>query len=271
MTDNDALVSASAIPVSVDSRLRITLWTSLAGNASAIINVKQLDEAGQLISTPQEIQFSSAGSPNRTLINLTTGLLVSVSVFVTTSQVPLGTVFALIELQQGSLASVDQLLPLTSGYLTTNSVLNYPLNEPRAQADIPIDTQTITITPPANGTDLFHIFDTNAKTQLLGANISLITSAAVANRLFIFRLKDTNGELYLLTSRTVQPANVSFTYNLWPGPNLPADTAERIYISIPDTISIKSLEIDTIITNLQAADAWNSVTLIFAQQQSVGT
>jgi hypothetical protein len=263
--ENQSLITAHAIPITKDDRLYISFAVGGPGNYS--ITIRTLIELPNGLIVPGFEQHIASGGGQTTSkqIPLTLGKLLEVNVWTPDLNVARGQIFAEIILQRGLIFTIANTYQLTCGYIETSHAINYPLTPPESDSSGRGGSIILTPTNPAPGAELNAAFNGYTRAQITAMTFTLTTSAAVAVRT-VNLLVSLSGITYLnVIARTTQIASLVRSYQVWTGPNLPADFGNIIYLPLPSDIDATGLAITTTTTNIQAADQFSAINLMTKQ------
>lgn len=263
MNEFNALIASNAIQTTNDSQLQVDVWTDANNSAPFFVRTTQIDSKGNLVFSLDQFIPAHTTFPTTKRIRLTAGKLISVSVWGADSLFSQAKFFTRISLLSGSVAAADQLLILTSGYVTNGSTLNFPASIPESSYSGTPQRVAAGIAAPAPGVELQIEINGIYQAKILSAVFSLTTSAAVATRTVTILFEDAAQTFAKAISRTTQVAGTTRQYILWSGPNMPTDAANLIYLPVPDSAIGHEIIIRTETTNIQAGDQYSGVDLGF--------
>jgi hypothetical protein len=263
--DTSTLFSSNAIPVSRANRLLIRVWTKFAGPVPIIVRVRQLTPSNEFIETYETFSAFGATYPTPKTLDLTDNRLISVATFTTQTNVVRGELFASIILQSGDLATDEQLTPLTTGYLTSGGVLNYPLSIPEGALNGNGSPEFDVVADPGPGTTVDWNAPVNTQTNVLGGTVDFTTDATVAIRTVFAQFGMGGAYTVQVPSRTTQIAALTKTYILWAGPNMPNDNTSFLYIPVPENCIGRSNTITINATNKVPGDEFAAMTVLYSQ------
>lgn len=268
MIEPTALIGSSAVPVTVDDRLRVVLQHDVTSSATAVIYALLLTENNGLVRLSDAITIPSGAGQIEKEIQLTSGLLITASIDVNGTNVTPGQCYAQLQVHRTALSGNVNLLKLTSGYISDGDFLSFPYtssNSTSSQAS-PATAQSGS-NPPA-GSEISETIGTGGQTTLLGWTFNLITDATVANRRVTVLIQGNAFGSYRIKARTDQPASTTRVYRSWYGPNIPDDdlTNNVFFMPVPEALSGLAMTFDTETANLQAGDDFDNALLTYSQQ-----
>jgi len=241
--------------------LLVTFWTQIASPETIFLHIFQQDPSGNLIESIETFSVDSSANGNERVITLTDGQLISAVLWSNSNSLRTGQLFARIATREGSVADNSRELPLVSGYITGGSFLNYPTSPPiPSYTGVPA-LEVVAVPAPGAGNEISFTQPGGTRSRIIGGSFIFTTSAAVANRTVTLQVNDISGAITWVTSRTVQAAGVARTYWLWTGDNMPADAAPNFFLPIPADAYGDELNVISITTNIDVADAFTAVTL----------
>lgn len=258
-----ALIAANAIPTTVDSRLLISV-NSTYETGEYTVNIRTTTERDDgTISQNFDQIIAQANGGTILKINPGPGKLIAISAFTVAAGVKYGKLFAVIELLRIIATNDSSRLPIAAGYVTDQDFVSWPLIRPLSPLELQGGTDTATPAQPAAGAELNIILGTIQNTDVIGGKFDLETDATVATRTPVLIISVNGSDIIAVASRTTFLAGVVRTCYLWVGPNLPADTADRLYFPVPNSLLGKNVVIKTQTTNIQAGDQYSAVEIAY--------
>lgn len=255
------LQSSNAIPVETGYRIRSTIKNSTLDEVTFIIFVRQLDENGEAVNSPDR-QTVPAGSQTTKEIVLTRGQLISVAVTDQDNILEQSEAYGFLELLTSALGTPNTTIFLTSGYISFADPIIWPSIQPQAVDSIPGSREQQTVTNPAAGAELSATIASNQFARLNGGTFTLDTDATVPDRRVRFRISTETVLILEIPARTPQPASQTFNYFLWQGGSIPTDNAPDIFIPIPDMLQSDQVTVETLTDNIAPGDQYSAITLI---------
>lgn len=258
-----SIISANALPCDTGDQVVVSIWTALPTPGTTFVHIRQLDETNQLIDTIETINVVTADFPTVGRFRLTRGHLIAVNAYFETTGIPVGQVFANIAFQTGDVATAIRTTNLTSGYIPTGGVINWPFTKPVSVSQPPRFYNLDSVVDPVAGANFSSTVNANLQQILRSASFRLTTAAVAATRTVNVSYSFGGGLQVKAISRTTQIISQVRDYFLWAGPNLPADTAAISYIPIPEHSLVPNLEIDVTCTNIDPADEFTDIKFMF--------
>ena len=254
-----ALLSANAIPITKDSRLR--LQVSNVDTAAHTVNIRTLfvTDDGQIHESFDTLLCNAGAIGTAINIGLTKGFLISVTVGTVEASVDRGLLYAVINLVRGAVIDASSVLMLTSGYVTSGKSVNYPLSPFEDSLTGIGQSFRLAGAVMGAGNDTRFTFPAFEQSEFCFGQITFTTSAAVAVRTVNWNYNDLAGNtFYNVTPRTTQAASLVRDYIFWTGPNMPLDTGSQIYVPIPNTLIQRNSRLQSNVTNIQVADDFSA-------------
>ena len=113
---------------------------------------------------------------------------------------------------------------------------------------------------PAANTEIAVTVPAYATWRVMGATATLVTSAAVANRLVTLIVDDGANELFRVNAAVTQAASLTYSYSF---ASAVSDTVvPGNVVKLPQLIIKSGYRIRTLTTNLQAGDDWSAMRLL---------
>jgi len=252
-----------------DSYLQINIYPIAAAD-SVTVAWKILSSDGKLNVSQATFSGFTVSTLNQYIIPLTEGFLMSLAVTNSSAsfQVPRGQDFVQVGIQMSNAPATPFYRLLISGYVTHVCALGWPEGTIMDSDTGPGRLSTATSSPAA-GADFGISFKANTRNWLHSLTATLTTSATVANRTPVFELLDYAGNVvWQLAPTTVQAASLVYVYDLAESLTLSADVNSNKVIPFPETTYVYgagSAVVKSVTTNLQAADQWSAVYLVYEQ------
>ena len=163
-----------------------------------------------------------------------------------------GTVFVDLSLSLNQ----NKVFKLISGYVSETKPLSWPSSLLEASEPSKGEFIRRAGANPAAGAEVADAVPSHNVWRLIAAELTLVTSATVANRLVNFVVHDGTNELLRIPAPAVQTASTTVTYIF--GDNLPFNNNATALVqtgAIPGNMYLPAIfELRTITTNLQAGD-----------------
>jgi len=215
--------------------------------------------------TISPIKFTHAPNSTRTIattiVGLSEGWLLGLTVRATTGAPAFGQTWVLLELLRGGGGATDVVQTLGMGFVTANTPLNWPGGVNFLPTDGPGHLRSIVGTTPAAGAEISEVVPTGARWEFLAFRALFVTSAAVANRFPSFIVFDGSSGDYQNGAIVAQAASLSIKYHLAPGAPAPQlDGNNDLVIPAPVGIRLAAgFAINTGTANIQAGDQWSAI------------
>lgn len=261
MTESAQQVQPVSARLAVGDRLFITAWNALSVAVTLLVHVRQLTHTGQIVESYDELPLVADALETTFYINMTAGYLLDVTVTLSSTTTPRGTVYAVIGIAPNSAPTSTRDIKLSTGYPGYQAPLIYPGQPPTASGDIEAITKSIYPVAPVPGLNLELTYNAQAAVRVRGGKFTLDTSAAVANRYPYFTISTGTADLLSIISPTAHTASLSKQYVLWFGPGRPADTASLIFLQLPDLGFIIEPTYKIGITAINATDELSAIAL----------
>lgn len=226
-------LAASAIPISRGERLRVLVYKT-GNTATVYIRAITVDLAGNLVPNVEAIDPNGDDLQTLFLMPLTDGYLVSVDAYTTDELDLVGRIFVDVQLQYGDNSNPTNRFPLVSGYVGQLGAIRWPIDRPHNVNEGNFEMQSISIPDVGVGNNINWTDEIYFSGRILAGTMTVIASAAVANRVGVFMFRTNGTSLIRVVSRTTITASQQKLIQFWRGPNLPADTGNYIYIPIPE-------------------------------------
>lgn len=233
MTPFEAVLTASAIPLSNGDRFQVIIATRSADNIPLTLRILQIDDAGGLVHTVEPVTPVPDTLPQTFDFPLTAGLLVSAVLFTYNTPVAPGLIQAQFSIMRGSVDSASAQLPLVSGPISTGYQLNFPFTQSIDAGSVVAGVRATAGSAPAAGAPALIYLDGDTITEVLGATASLTTNAAVADRHVFWSIAGTNGGNVSCYAPDTQPALTTITYSIFLGGSPAPEAATSPTMSIP--------------------------------------
>jgi hypothetical protein len=145
-----------------------------------------------------------------------------------------------------------------SGFVYQFTANGWPGLGAKEISDGPGVIRTIAGTFPAVGSELQETVPSGRRWTLLALQITLLTSATVANRFPGFQLDDGSSPYFYCQTNVAQPAGQNFTYQISPGGPFYNNAAFGFILPFPNLLPLKvGYHIRTVTQNLQAGDQYS--------------
>lgn len=120
---------------------------------------------------------------------------------------------------------------------------------------------TTASTDPAANTEISTTVPANQLWLLLGARVSLVTDANVANRTVAFTIDDGTTVVQRYTSPSVQAASLTYGYTYTAGGSNATVLGNEVVVGIGQNIMLApGYRLKTVTTNIQATDNYGAMT-----------
>jgi hypothetical protein len=188
---------------------------------------------------------------------------IAVSVFDTSADFAQGRLFAILSL----VVNETPLFDLCSGYIYRNKGLSYPMVQ---SADIVPNLgflKEVESADPAAGANATYTCPSGVILKLIGASITLVTDATVANRRMHLEYVGNNGGYLEWWGLAEQAASLTYRYSFSAVGHVPSDTSNNVYsIAIPPNITLYNGDVlRTQVAGLVAGDNMGALALLCEQ------
>ena len=262
MIETGLNISSNALPSERGNRVRVVLYSNSPNARTIFARVKQADRQGNIIFSTQQIPISAGEDQSVGQIILTDGYLLEVNVWDPNSYQVFCRVFGSVYFQQGDVFGQETAFPLITGFVGGGRPLIWPIMPSESNNDIKLEPKIETWPTPAAGGDATFTSDANEVVRIIGGQFVLTTGVAVANRTLYLDQETITLQFSRSFARTTIPASTQRTIELWRGPNLPTDSADRFFIPIPETGLLGTFIGVIGALQLQAADQISDVNII---------
>jgi hypothetical protein len=208
------LVDSDAIYCSGEDNLRLTVFNATAGLVVALEG-RFMRCDGVVVPIVERQVPTSDRVASVSLITLAEGFLGNVQVRATTGSPAAGKCFAIVELVRGRAGAVQPLATLLEGYVSDVQRLAWPGSALRSSVDTPGVSSIITGTDPAAGVECNDAVPAGARWEVLSWFATLVTSAAVANRVVTLIIDDGVSTLWTCDASAAQLASLTRNYNAY--------------------------------------------------------
>lgn len=238
--------------------LRVAV-ASFSTSVVLVIRGRHLALDGKLTPFEYRLVPAVARVVNSTDFPLADGWLLNVSVRLSATGPALGQVFARVDVVRGVGTAALELATIAQGPVGFSQVLTWPGSPIRTTLDAPGYLRSITGTNPGAGVEVSETVPAGARWELLALAVTLVTSAAVANRFPSLTLDD-GASVYAavgVAAAIAASTTALITAGDIGGPL--AATPLAFSISIPAGILLSATHrIRTSTTNLQGADDYSA-------------
>jgi hypothetical protein len=255
-----AQLAPSSVYMTVDDNLRVTAYNALT---AVVVNVRArvLNLEGRVVPNGADVFTPTTSRAASTTIVVTDeGWLLGGEVFVSGASPLEGQTFVVVELVRGQLAAaVTPVQVIASGYVTAKMPLTFP-GALKSSVDGQGAIRAITGTTPGAGVDISETVPTGARWELLLFLGSLVTAAAVANRIPALIIDDGVNAEYVWAMGGNETASISWT-NTWAQgvPSLFTAALNLANAPLPSNNRLPAgARIRTSTTGIQGADQWAS-------------
>lgn len=123
--------------------------------------------------------------------------------------------------------------------------------------------RTLLVANPAAGAEIVALVPGGVSWEVLALRATLTTSAAVANRLPVLQLRDTDGKVaYEFPGAAVQAASLAVSYSWSAGYGTStAVSGQQLPMPAPAPVVLAGGVVRTVTTLLDVADQWSAVVL----------
>ena len=243
-----------------EDNLRLTSFNALAG-VQLTLTYRFLQPNGSIIVASEVHTPASDRSATRSRYVLGAGILLNLTVIVSTGSPILGQTFCRIEVIRGLTATALLVGTLVADNVTAVQALGWPGGTIRSSLDGPGYPRLIIDTQPAAGADVVKLVPVGARWAMLAFTSTLTTGIGVANRRAHFSFDQTPTAYALLPMARVQIASASVDY-FWaagcPSDVAYSNTAELQSMLVGPNL-LAGTSFGTLTANLQAADQWTGV------------
>jgi len=149
---------------------------------------------------------------------------------------------------------------LGHGYVSYGKALSWPPGDHKHSLEGPGNIKLVTGTNPPAGSEISETVPTNARWQILGMRIRLVTDATVVSRRVCIILDDGATVFNVIRATQTQPESIAYNYSLVPGLGF-EDTIGISDILIPLPVNLilpQGYRIRTSTINLQAGDNFDA-------------
>ena len=251
------LPSPAQFYVTGEDRLRIVSVNSLTG-VTLKLQWRFANSDGQAIPSSQDHTPNTDRSVKTQDYELGVGSLLNVTVFANAGTPRVGQTYVMVQLVRGIGAAAIVLGTLLAGYVTSTQALGFPGSPIASSLESGGLVRTIQGATPAAGAEFRETVPTGARWQLLGAQASLATSAAPANRRPVF-VWSVNGAQVGASAQVVDvAASQSGVFNWAQGMPLSAAIFAGVnVVGLPFDLQLLAADFfASQTTNLQAGDQW---------------
>lgn len=243
--------------ISPDAVLQIQMWNSVPG-VTVNVNIYQLDSTGRVIRAQQVISPTSTRALNSVIVPMAEGFLIGLTCFAGTATQP-GQLFVRIVITQGNPTTPQPMVVVCQGYVTNLNRLYGPGAYLSRTTEGRGNFRSVQGSLPAAGADILETVPTGAIWRLVSMNYSLVTGAAVANRLSGFVIDDGSNIVMNLGSQGNAVATNTYIYNAVNGANLINAAQPPTNWPIPRNFWMPAgYRMRTLTTNIQAADQFSA-------------
>ncbi len=270
MTDFQALLSSSAVPVAAGDTLVVELTPRSGFQPTVTVRTIAQDKDGNLIPAAITKVLAADGSTQKLVLEQATGVLFYMSVDCQTSGVSGGELFATAYIQQGRVIAQQNNLYLTSGYVATGSPLIYPAQSSGNTSTQWSPTIAEAFPDPGASNPIAVILNSNKQSFLTGFKFRFQTDLTSPGTALAITLSSNGSERFRFTTRTALNGGNSASFWGVLGSELPADDAANfnIYFPIPAQFAglICSVNVDIIVPT--AGDSFEDIRAFYYSQTS---
>ncbi len=251
--------------VGPEDHIVIDFWSSAAA-VLCFVRLRLLLPNGQVVLSSFELLTDGTTLRQRIVQPLAEGFVLGCVVEAHNDGVCRGQIFATIGICKGIGAVTTPFTQLVGGYVTYRDLLSWPPGGPvdsLGGRGWPISTVSA---DPAAGAEISLTCPTNLRMRLMGMVFTLVTSAAVANRVVSVVIDDATNILLQVPSPSDQAASLTYTYSL--GVGLPFQAVRNNIVTMPlseDAWLKGTYRVRTLTGGLQAGDDF-SAARIYAEQ-----
>lgn len=233
--------------------MQIQCLNSVPGN-TITINVYQVDAVGRVVRAQQSLVPNSTRSQSAALLPLAEGYLMGVTVSCSAAN-QVGQCWVRCVLNLGLPSTPQPMMTICQGYVTSQNRLYGPNSILWRTNDGRGNFRSVQGTLPAAGADINEVVPAGALWRLVSMNYSLVTSAAVANRLSGFVIDDGANIVLNLASQGNAVASNTYGYNAVNGSNLVNAVQPPTNWPVPCDMWLPAgFRIRTLTANIQAGD-----------------
>lgn len=245
-----------------EDRAVIQLWITQA-NQPVNVTFRILRPDGTVIVSSFTFNPPNARILSTFVRELTEGFLLSVGAVSPGGTVAWGTGYATISLQRGNIPALIVDTLLCKGFFTQNVPLSFPPNATHDTGDVRGAGTSILGAVPAAGADISETMPASCTRRLRTISATLVTAVAAANREAQLQITDGSLNVQCLSpSAFTQAASLTRRYTWAIGcTNVQGAQSTTTLAPIGDILleSFSSLpKIQTVTTNIQAADQWSA-------------
>lgn len=246
--------------IGVDTAIRLNAYASIAG-VTVTVAGRILDEAGEIRPFVFTVAPGSARALATVDFQIQAGTLVSLVAYASAGTPLLGQCFVTVQLALGAGGATIAHDTLLAGYVSAAVSIAWP-GSPIASPIAPPGVGRVVIgSNPAAGAEISEVVPTGARWRLLSLRASLVTSAAVANRLPILIFDNGATTFAVAPAAAVQTASLTVTYYWSVYGALSAGVSTFTNAMLPDYIVLMTgFRIKTATSALDGADDWGAPT-----------
>jgi len=253
----------SALYLSPDDALRFQLVSSTVG-AQARLLARILEPAGTVRYWQNQLTTVTARVAIRDDFKGLEGFLLGLIVDLISGGTASDWFFGSVQLSLGVSAPGRPFQALCHGYFEDEQPLFWPGGHYRDPWDGRGFMREVTGLNPGPGSQFSQSVPEGARWRLQGMEISLVTSAAAANRRFILEAQAFAGAVYFATAaQIVQTASTTFRYNVAPW-GMDGDNRDgRILVNWPaDVLLVDGDQLVSAVANLKLGDDFGAPTFL---------
>lgn len=255
-------LSSDAIPVTIDDRVIIRIFSDLTATRSFNYHVRQIDPDGNLIDS-EGVEPLPTGSNEAVIsLHLTKGYLITISGEIDAANVPLGSIYARFEIHRTQIDEPQKFIRLTSGYLTGRNLLSYPHSEARSELDYHPTNSNIQIADPAAGNGFTFDPTANFLNQINAGAFNFVASGAAASRIIRLQITSNGAIISEVADSTAITAGQTRQMILWRGEGRPANDTVNHYLQLPETHLLFDAEYIFTADNIDVGDQFESINLV---------
>jgi hypothetical protein len=252
--DPALVVGNGGLYLTGEDNFRITSWGALAG---AVISIEGriVDCHGKLMPFSYQHVPNSDRSAATQLLAACEGLLTNVHARVSTGTATVGLVGVLLEIVRGSGPTPTPIGTLLQGYITSATRRAWP-GSPIAQlVDGAGRIRTILGADPAAGAEISETVPAGARWRLRTFAYTLVTSAAVVNRVPVLTIDDGANIFWEAASNVAQTATQTAKYRAGAGVPLGTFAALAYWLPLPSDLTLQAgCRIRTVTAAIDAGD-----------------
>jgi hypothetical protein len=247
--------------VTGEDALACTVFNAAAGVTVTITG--RVLELGDVRPKPFTQTLIPATDRSASVVRFTIGdgWLLTAQVIVSAGTPASGQTFARLSLVRGTTTNAIDQFTLAANYITAKMPLSYPGSAVLASTEGAGALRSITGATPAAGAEISETVPTGARWELLTFQATLVTSAAVANRVPQLVLDDGASTLFRVGAALNQAASLTQRRSWFQGSAAPyLDNASNVPSPLPGNIRLPSgARIKTITLAIDAADQYNAI------------